>query len=347
MKGAKLIRLIQLIATLSAAMFIISCRGEQNALDAAGPNAGNITNLWWLMFYVLTVVFVIVSAILLVAIYRGRKQREKSNDAPDIKPNEARENRMTKTIAGAIALTAVILFVFLIVNFTTGRAINSLSNKQTLIIKITGHQWWWDVEYQDPVASNTFKTANEIHIPVGQVVEIKLYSNDVIHSFWVPNLAGKKDLIPGLENTIWIKADRAGKYLGQCAEFCGLQHAHMRFVVIAESTEEFNSWLASQRQPAVEPANDLQKKGQQVFLSSPCIMCHTIRGTVASGRVAPDLTHLASRQSIAAGTLPNTRGHLGGWISNSQEIKPGNQMPPIPLSAEDLQALLTYLESLK
>jgi cytochrome c oxidase subunit 2 len=172
-------------------------------------------------------------------------------------------------------------------------------------------------------------------------------SNDVIHSFWAPNLHGKRDLIPGHLTTTWLQADRPGLFRGQCAEFCGHQHAHMSFVVIAEQPDEFYAWLDAQRMPAPQPAGPDEQHGQQVFLSSTCIMCHTVQGTRANGRVAPDLTHVASRRLIAAGALANTRDNLADWIVDSQRIKPGNKMPPHNLSPGDLQALLSYLESLK
>jgi cytochrome c oxidase subunit 2 len=190
-------------------------------------------------------------------------------------------------------------------------------------------------------------TANEIHIPVGRVVHFKLRSNDVIHSFWVPNLHGKTDLIPGHIADTWIRADRAGTYRGQCAEFCGYQHAHMALTVVAETEGQFRNWYAAQLQSAIQPATQQQARGRQVFLSSTCIMCHRIQGTDAGGAVGPDLTHIASRQTIAAATLENTREHLRQWILDSQAIKPGNRMPPNPLNAEDLEALLDYLQTLK
>jgi cytochrome c oxidase subunit 2 len=172
-------------------------------------------------------------------------------------------------------------------------------------------------------------------------------SADVIHSFWVPNLMGKKDLIPGKYSTLMFQADKPGTYRGQCAEYCGLQHAHMALIVVAEAPEQYYAWRESQIRPASEPATDSEKRGQQVFLTSPCIMCHTIRPTQAGSLIGPDLTHVGSRQTIAAGTLPNTRGHLSGWIVDSQSVKPGNKMPPNSLNPEDLQALLDYLQSLK
>ena len=215
-----------------------------------------------------------------------------------------------------------------------------------LKIELTGYRWWWKVEYSDPEPAKTVITANEIHIPIGRPVLINTYSQDVIHSFWIPALQGKRDLIPGNPSAIWLQADQPGVFEGQCAEFCGFQHAHMRLVLVAESQEQFQAWLDAQRQPARSPANSTAERGQKIFVSGPCALCHSIRGTDANGHVAPDLTHLAGRLKIAAGTLPNTPGHLAGWIIDSQHIKPGNAMPPTSLSAEDLQALLAYLGGL-
>jgi cytochrome c oxidase subunit 2 len=175
----------------------------------------------------------------------------------------------------------------------------------------------------------------------------RLTSNDVIHSFWVPNLSGKRDLIPGHLTTLHLEAANQCTYRGQCAEYCGMQHAHMGLLVIAEPEKQFEAWLDQQRRPAIEPGDGEQKRGRDVFLNSPCVICHTIRGTGAFGSIGPDLTHLATRQTLAAATLPNTMGHLGGWITDSQSIKPGNLMPPVPVAPEDLQPLLEYLKTLK
>jgi cytochrome c oxidase subunit 2 len=327
--------------------FLSGCRGSQSALDPAGPQAGRISGLWWLMFYVCLCVFLAVSLFVLIAIFRGRKSAEPSTDAPDISPEPKRERRMTRVIVGAVIATTIILSVFLVGSYTTGRALYSASDERALTIKITGQQWWWDVEYDVEPASQIVHTANEIHIPVGQLVKFRLTSTDVIHSFWVPNLNGKKDLIPGHEIVLTFQADRAGEYRGQCAEFCGYQHAHMAFSIVAEAPDKFYEWMNQQRASAPQPPDETAKRGQQLFLSSPCVMCHTVRGTDAGGTVAPDLTHLMSRKTIAAGTLLNTRERLASWITNSQEIKPGNHMPPVPFKAEDLNALLAYLETLK
>jgi cytochrome c oxidase subunit II len=335
------------ICALLCLAFLSGCRGAQSALDPAGPQAGRISSLWWLMFYVCSGIFLLVSIAVLAAIFRRRDNKEKTEDTPDTSPEPKRERRMTGVVMGAVAMTLIILFVFLVGSFQTGRALYSPSEAQALSIKITGQQWWWDVEYDAEPASNIVHTANEIHIPVGEPVKFRLISTDVIHSFWVPNLNGKKDLIPGHEIVLTFQADRPGEFRGQCAEFCGYQHAHMAFSIVAEPREKFDEWMNQQRASSVPPANETELRGQQVFLSSPCIMCHSIRGTDAGGTVAPDLTHLMSRKTIAAATLSNTHEHLAGWITNSQEIKPGNHMPPVPLEGKDLQALLAYLESLK
>ena len=322
--------------------------GSQSALEPAGPQSGRIISLWWLMFYVTGAVFLIVMGFLVAALARSRRPRGgASADAPDVRPDAGRERRMSRVVLAGIAGTVVILFVFLVHSFLTGRALDSVAAKDHLTVKVTGHQWWWEVQYDNQTAAYVLTTANEIHIPLGQPVLFKLTSTDVIHSFWVPNLHGKTDLIPGHEAVTWVRADRAGMYRGQCAEFCGHQHAHMAFTVVVEPYEKFKAWYDSQLAPAAQPLTPTQSRGQQVFLSSPCVMCHTVRGTDAGARVGPELTHVASRETIAAGTLENTRGHLAGWVVDSQKIKPGNRMPPNNLEPADLQALLDYLQSLK
>jgi cytochrome c oxidase subunit 2 len=259
----------------------------------------------------------------------------------------ARERRIGTIITICVAVTSIVLIIFLIATVITGRAIASLSSSDPLKIEVTGYRWWWRIQYPDPMPANIVTTANEFHIPVGRPVLLTLRSRDVIHSLWVPPLHGKKDLIPGHPNSMWIRADRPGRFEGQCAEFCGLQHAHMRLIIIAEPAEQFAQWLQSQRQPAAPPSDPLAQRGLEVFQTGPCALCHAIQGTEASGQVAPDLTHLASRVTIAAGMLPNSKGYLAGWIIDSQHLKPGNAMPPNSLSSADLNALLAYLGGLK
>ena len=326
-------------------LLAVSCSGPQNMLDAAGEHARRVGELWWLMLAVTTAVYVAVCVAIAAAVVLGMRTRRMERVLP---PLPQQERRMGIVIGSVVAATAVILFAFLVATFSTGHALNTLARSPAdITIKITGWQWWWEIEYQDPVASNSFTTANEMHLPLGRTVQLILVSGDVIHSFWVPNLAGKKDLIPGHQNTMWLKAERPGRFDGQCAEFCGLQHANMRLRVVVETDEQFQQWLSHQRTAAAQPQNEQQRRGHQIVVSGPCAMCHAVRGTDASGFNAPDLTHLASRERIAAGVLPNTRGHLAGWIANPQEIKPGNKMPPIVLTPEDQDALLAYLESLK
>jgi cytochrome c oxidase subunit 2 len=342
-------------AALGALSLTSACGGaQQSVLDPAGPQAVRTGKLWWLFFYVCAVIFVAVLVALVLALRRAQLWRDETHSArevtepPVLQPAPEKERRTTNVIVGAVAVTVVILFVFLVASFSVGRSLSTrIEQNNKVTIEVTGHQWWWQVRYTDTNPQNIFETANEIHIPVGVPVTLELKSQDVIHSFWVPNLAGKKDLIPGKTAILWLRADHPGTYRGQCAEYCGLQHAHMALNVVAEPREQFDAWLAHQRAPASQPTDDSQQRGQQVFLSSPCIMCHTITGTTAGAHVGPDLTHLASRSTIAAATLPNTRGHLAGWVVDSQGVKPGNQMPPNNISSEDLMALLDYLQSLK
>jgi cytochrome c oxidase subunit II len=331
------------------ALIINGCGGAsiQTSLNPAGPQSTRLNHLWWFMFWVCAVVFALVMVSLVTAVIK-RADATQPAQPPILALSANAEQRKRNVVLAAVAITIVVLFTFLIVSFTAGRSMTAeLGHKNALTIEITGHQWWWEVRYQDPSASNMFTTANEIHIPVGVPVYFDLKASDVIHSFWVPNLTGKKDLIPGKNNTIWLQADKPGVYRGQCAEYCGLQHAHMALWIVAESQDDFNTWHQNQVQTSVAPASDTQQRGQQVFLSSACVMCHAINGTPAGSNIGPNLTHVASRNTIAAATLANNREHLQQWIVDSQSIKPGNKMPQNNLSSENLNALLDYLQSLK
>jgi cytochrome c oxidase subunit 2 len=223
------------------------------------------------------------------------------------------------------------------------RALPAPGEGAALTIDVTGFQWWWEVRYGDAAVT----TANEIHLPVGQPVDVRLTSHDVIHSFWVPQLHGKLDVNPGHITTLRLIADEPGVYWGECAEYCGIQHANMRLVVVVEAPEAFQQWLARMQQPAAVPGEALAQRGQDVFLSSNCLFCHRVSGTDATGELGPDLTHVASRLTLGAGVAANTRGSLGGWVADPHSLKPGVLMPPSDLSGEDLQALLAYLETLE
>lgn len=309
-------------------------------MNPAGPQAERIADLGRLMTWLGGAVFLIVVGLLLYAVWRGYRRTESAT-------GEAVDRRITAWVIGGVVVTFAIVIFLLVHNFWTGRQLARFAAPDALTVRVTGHQWWWEVEYEDPVASRRVRTANEIHIPVGRKIRVQVVSHDVIHSFWVPALHGKVDLIPGYSATTYFRADRAGVFEGRCAEFCGMQHAHMNFQVIADPPERFAAWYTAQLRAAAPPATPLQAKGQQVFLSSRCAMCHSVRGTEAGGTLGPDLTHLASRRTLAAATLPFTRGHLAGWVLDAQSIKPGVKMPPNPLPPVELQALLGYLESLR
>ncbi len=268
---------------------------------------------------------------------------------PEPQPTTEGSDRLaTHAVMGAMAVTVLLLFIMLVSSFITSRRLGSMNEQQALTIEVYGHQWWWEVQYpNDAEPYRMVTTANEIHVPVGTPIRIHGTSNDVIHSFWAPNIQGKRDLMPGYTTDVLMQVDQAGRWRGQCAEYCGLQHAHMSFYMIAESQTEFNKWMTAQAQSAVAPSNAQTMHGQQVFLTHACVLCHTIRGTTAGSRVGPDLTHLASRSTIASGMLPNTIGNLGGWILNPQALKPGSRMPPNQISGPDLQDLLAYLETLR
>jgi cytochrome c oxidase subunit 2 len=329
---------------LASCSLSAACSGNQSALDPAGPGAARIGDIWWLMLFVCAAVFGLVMLTLLWAIAH-RRPRGEASSAP-ARPDPRHEQALTRAVGAAIAVTVAIVFLFVVASYWVGRALVA-QPAAALTIDVTAQRWWWDVRYRDAVPSREFSTANEIHIPVGRSVQLTLRSVDVIHSLWVPNLQGKKDLIPGQVNTIYLQADRPGVFRGQCAEFCGLQHAHMALDVVAEPEDEFARWLAQQREPAPDPETAQQKKGRDVFLTGSCVLCHAIAGTSAGGVAGPNLTHVASRRTLAAGTIPNTRGHLAGWIVDPQLRKPGNNMPPNPLRGDELQALLSYLETLR
>ena len=313
---------------------------SHSVLNPSSPQTRLIDRLWDAMYFVSAVVFVLVVLALLLSVFRRRDSEAAESDP-------GRERSLTTAVSIATALTVLILFGFLVYDVAVGRQLTRGLGKDALQVRVIGHQWWWELQYRDSVAQNWFTTANELHIPVGRPVALELLSTDVIHSFWPPTVSQKRDLIPGKDNSLWLQADTAGVYRGQCAEYCGQQHAKMAFLVIAQRPDSFAGWLAAQRDTALTPTTELARRGQEVFLASSCVMCHAIAGTPAGSRVGPDLTHLASRRTIAAGTLPNTRGNLAGWIVDPQKIKPGTRMPPNQLKPADLQALLAYLETLK
>lgn len=304
-------------------------------LDAAGTGARETLSIWWLMFWLGTAVFVAVLALLWFAVSRSTQPKDAESD-------DSRTRTRLVLLGGIIMPVIIIAIIF---TFSTRGlvAIGDLRADDAVTIDIVAHQFWWEVSYPE----EGFVTANEIHIPVGESVDIRLTSEDVIHSFWVPSLHGKIDIMPGHTTSITLKAEETGTFRGQCAQFCGVQHANMAFLVIAQEPDEFRAWAANQAEPAATvPDDPAIVRGQDIFMSSMCVYCHTVRGTAAVGTLGPDLTHFNSRYTIGAGILDNNRGNLAGWIVDPQEIKPGNHMPGITLSGEDLDSLLDYLESL-
>jgi cytochrome c oxidase subunit 2 len=314
-----------------------------SVFDPSSPQARAVAHLWWWMLGVGGTIWIGVTIVAIYAAFARRGQRE-SDDLLHV-PAET-HRRIERVISIGVFGTAFILVGFLVYDFSVGRAL-AQHPERGLTIDVTGHQWWWDIQYENPDPSRQLHTANEIHVPVGESIQFKLRADDVIHSFWAPNLNGKRDLIPGYMSTLWFKADTAGVYRGQCAEFCGLQHAKMAFYIVAEPRPQFEAWLAASSQSHQTPTDSTLVGGQRVFLASGCAVCHTISGTQAFATVGPNLSHLASRATIAAGTMPNTSANLARWILNPQLIKPGAHMPAVPLQPPQLNALVVYLESLK
>jgi len=316
----------------------------QSALDPAGPQAAHIHSLWHLMLAMCALVFVLVVAAAWIAVLR---HRDRAGGAPELGDDPGRDRRLTRNVGLATAASAVGLLALVVASVATDRALAGLPHEDALHVEITGHQWWWEVRYDDKDASKVFDTANEIHIPVGRTVALTLKADDVIHSFWVPNLHGKKDLIPGRTNTTMLRADAPGVYRGQCAEFCGYQHAWMGLLVVADPPDEYARWEDAQRATPPEPTDATIAEGRRVFESTTCAMCHAVQGTRANARRAPDLTHLASRRTLAAVALDNTPGNLAAWVQDPQRFKPGSNMPPVQLPPEQLGPLLAFLGSLK
>lgn len=319
---------------------------NQTSLNPVGPAAAHIEHTFALIFWITGTVYFLTLAVLVYFVWR---RRYTLNALPEPRPTTDENDRFaTRAVAAAMALTVVLLFVMLISSFITSRRLGNMNARQALTVDVYGHQWWWEVQYPNEAEPyRMVTTANEIHVPVGTPIRIHGTSRDVIHSFWAPNIQGKRDLMPGYNTDVLMQVDKVGRWRGQCAEYCGLQHAHMAFYMVAEPQKDFDNWMTAQALSSVAPTNAQTAHGQQVFLTHSCVLCHTIRGTTAGSHVGPDLTHLASRSTIAAGMLPNTVGNLGGWILNAQALKPGSRMPPNQISGPDLQDLLAYLETLR
>jgi cytochrome c oxidase subunit 2 len=325
---------IRTLPSLAMLLLCGGCTGWQSALDPQGPSAHALSQLLQGFVLVLAGIWLFVLVVLAVAL------RRRAAVAP-----AAAARRAGIAVWASCAATVAVVVGLTLASYLTTRVV-AAGAEAPVVIRVRALQWWWEVTYPGE-AGPDLVTANEIRIPAGRPVRIELSAADVIHSFWVPNLAGKQDMIPGRDNVLTLTARQPGVYRGQCAEFCGMQHAHMAFMVIAEPPETFEAWRAAQQADSAAPEGAEEALGRQVFEQKPCGACHTVRGTEAKGTNGPDLTHLASRATLAAGMLPMTRGALAAWIADPQTIKPGNNMPMVSLTAEELQAVSAWLAGLR
>lgn len=325
----------------------------QDFMHPGGPAAHGLAHLGWIALIVFSVAAAIVW--LLLAWIGSRRRGTLAEHAP-----VDTAGGQSWIVVGGFALPLTVLVVLFALMLVTLRSYPMETAPHGFIcradrttcppaaIRVTGRQWWFDAEYLFDQQDLTVRAPTEVHIPVATPVVIELVTRDVIHSFWVPKLHGKVDLIPGQVNAIEIRADEPGVYAGECAEFCGMQHANMRLSVIAQKQDDFMRWLQAQRASAQPPPTDEAARGRDVFMASACMLCHTIRGTPARGDVGPDLTHVASRERIAGGALPNDTADLEAWVTHAQSLKPGAQMPDITaFSGPDLRALVAYLQTLR
>ena len=332
-------------AVLGGSAGLSGCNYFQSALGGNGTESANFLSLFWVFLGVCAFMYVLLVGAALVALVRGRR----SKDPLIVEAGKHHESApiLRPLLIGWAVLILVGLSILTIASFFTDRSNAADAAHPKLIVNVTANQWWWDVKYTTEGATTQLRMANELHLPVNLPAEVTLQSNDVIHSFWVPNLAGKQDLIPGRVTDVQLWPKKVGLFRGQCAEFCGLQHAHMALDVTVESEADFHNWLNAQQQPAQSPQSPAELAGFRYVTSRACASCHNISGTPAGGNVAPDLTHFASRRSIAAGTLPMSEANVRNWIADPQAAKPGSQMPKIPMRPDEINAVTAYLERLK
>jgi cytochrome c oxidase subunit II len=334
-------------AVLVVALATAACSYQhyQSTFGNAATEARQFNSLFVIFLIVCAIMYVAVIAFLIASIVR-RRRAAVANTVEEGRHHQSDPRMRTGLIGWGIVVGGG-LVLLAIASFFADRSMASAAANEKLSVTVTGNQWWWDVQYNAADSSKMVRTANEIHLPVGVPVHIYLKSNDVIHSFWVPSLAGKQDLIPGRDTDITIVPRQVGIFRGQCAEFCGAEHAKMALVVQVDSYPDFIKWWQHQLQPAPTPTTPLAKAGFQFFTSRNCSACHAISGTSASATFGPDLTHLASRRTIAAGAMPMGEGNLYGWVADPQSIKPGAKMPTIGLEPDQLHAVVAYLETLR
>jgi cytochrome c oxidase subunit II len=323
-----------------AGVVLAGCGHGSSALPGAGPAATAIAGLTWVLLGVAATIYVVVLAALIYAVFHRTRGT--------LEPGAPRGDRAAVVVmvtAGAV-IPFVVLTAILLATLHVLAAVLPAPSADALTIEVRGQQFWWEFEYGGQTGS--VRTANELHIPTGRRVVLRLNAHDVIHSLWVAPLQGKLDLVPGKTNVTWLQADRPGVYHGQCAEFCGIQHAQMAFLVIAHTPADFDAWLLAEQQPAAAPVDEQARRGERLFVDRGCAACHTIRGSVAFfGKFGPDLTHVASRRMLAAGLLDNGRDALTLFIANPQALKPGSRMPHTPLAHDDLNAIVQYVSALR
>jgi cytochrome c oxidase subunit 2 len=329
-------------AALLLPLLLAGCGGFQDTLNPHSHQASDIANLFWVMMAVAFGGLALVAGLLVFA-WKRRNRRGLGGDSDDPHPGE-KTGWIVVVGMGVVFPMTVIIALFIVSDWAIVKVTQAPAASSTsMTIDAIGHDWYWEFRYP----GTKVVTADEMHIPVDTRINLVATTEDVIHSFWVPELNRKIDTIPGQQNRILLYADQATVYRGQCAEYCGLQHAHMGMLVFAQPKAEFRKWLKQQAAPAASPTTGLERRGEKLFLNGSCSSCHAIRGTSAKGYIGPDLTHLGSRTMLAGLTIPNTPSLLGRWITDSQHFKPGNEMPNFQLPQGQVHALVAYLESLK
>lgn len=344
-------RCVRNMVGLAPVLMLSGCQYAQSIWNTHGPAAKSIGALSWVMTILFLALTLIMWVFYAIAFYRRR------GTLAEHEPIDA-EGGQLWVVIGGLAVPIVVLTAL----FVAGLSLMSnwpifgaskLSNSQKAEsmkpeILIIGHQWWWEIHYLNDNPSKGFITADELHLPAGRPVSVEVETADVMHSFWIPALNGKIDMIPSQPNFIRMMASQPGIYKGQCAEFCGDEHARMRLLAVVQEPSAYKAWLAAQLQPGAQPTTPEAKEGEQIFVAGPCSMCHTVRGTTAGGRVAPDLTHMGSRMMIAANAFPNNDAYLEAWITHAQSLKPDVLMPDLPdFSGEQLSDLVAYLRQLR
>jgi cytochrome c oxidase subunit II len=370
------------VALATLTLLLAGCDPRDSMTAPVAPEAGDIAGLWWFIFWLGLVVYIVVMALLAVPLWRTFRRRRAHDEArpaepaaasggggphhggraldvppaaiedeplavaPDSEPVDTHADRKVSgrlIWLGGVIVPAIILLILLVAAMLVSRSVAHVAEDDDLVIDVVGHMFWWEVHYPD----HDITTANEIHVPTGERVRLRLHTEDVIHSFWIPRVHGKIDMIPGQENILTFTVEEPGRYRGQCAEYCGIAHAQMVKFLVAQEPDEFDAWASEQAAPADEPDTDAAEEGRRAFFEYGCADCHAVDGHGAVAQEGPDLTHLATRDSLASGIVPNDREHLAELILDPWVVKAGNPMPPTEVPEEDLEALLDYLEGLE